>query len=516
MTRVDVLVVGGGVGGCAAAMALAAAGRSVILTEETAWVGGQFTSQAVPADEHPWIEEFGCTARYREFRRRIRAIYSQRPLRPEHAANPTLNPGGGWVSRLCCEPRVALEALEGMLQPEVDAGLVDLRLRTVATTAELAVDRVTWVELTNLETGETERVSAAFVLDATETGEIMPLIGGEYVVGAESKQETGEPHAVDGPARPDAVQALTWVALLGYDEGGDHTIKKPRDYEFWRAYRPPFWPGPLIADVFPNVRTCEPTHFPLFGADPADEWCLFRYRQIINPDIYVPGQEPEPATCMNWPQNDYMEPVPWDRGPERDAALQRAKDLTLSMLYWLQTEAGYPGLRLRPDLTGSEDGFALAPYIREARRIRALTTVREQDVSAACHPGAARAPAVSDSVGIGAYRIDLHPRTGGLPTVDISALPFQIPLGSLIPVRIKNVLAAGKALGVTHVANGCFRLHPVEWNIGESAGVLADCCLALGIEPSKLLGDRRGIRYLQASLAGKGIELDWPEGVGPL
>ncbi|MFM2475429.1 FAD-dependent oxidoreductase, partial [Burkholderia cenocepacia] len=45
--RTDVLVVGGGLGGVAAALAAARAGRSVVLTEEYAWLGGQLTSQAV-------------------------------------------------------------------------------------------------------------------------------------------------------------------------------------------------------------------------------------------------------------------------------------------------------------------------------------------------------------------------------------------------------------------------------------------------------------------------------------
>jgi NADPH-dependent 2,4-dienoyl-CoA reductase/sulfur reductase-like enzyme len=48
----DVAVIGGGVGGCAAALAAARNGMRVILTEETDWVGGQLTSQAVPPDEH--------------------------------------------------------------------------------------------------------------------------------------------------------------------------------------------------------------------------------------------------------------------------------------------------------------------------------------------------------------------------------------------------------------------------------------------------------------------------------
>ncbi|MFM8420351.1 MAG: FAD-dependent oxidoreductase, partial [Verrucomicrobiota bacterium] len=64
----DLAIVGGGVGGCAAALAACCAGLRVALTEETDWIGGQLTAQAVPPDEHPWIESHGCTASYRRFR----------------------------------------------------------------------------------------------------------------------------------------------------------------------------------------------------------------------------------------------------------------------------------------------------------------------------------------------------------------------------------------------------------------------------------------------------------------
>ena len=51
-------------------------------------------------------------------------------------------------------------------------------------------------------------------------------------------------------------------------------------------------------------------------------------------------------------------------------------------------------------------------------------------------------------------------------------IPFEIPLGALLPERVENLLPACKNIGTTHITNGCYRLHPVEWNIGEAAGAL--------------------------------------------
>ena len=157
--------------------------------------------------------------------------------------------------------------------------------------------------------------------------------------------------------------------------------------------------------------------------------------------------------------------------------------------------------------------LAAAAYIRESRRIAAEFTVLETHIGVEARPGADRAEPFSDTVGVGSYRIDLHPSTAGRGYLDIATYPFQIPLGALLPQRLDNVLAAGKCLGVTHITNGCYRLHPVEWNVGEAAGALAAFCLDHRAPPRAVRSDPTRLADFQAQLTCQGVQLHWPPGI---
>ncbi len=539
----DILIVGGSVGGCAAAMTAASLGLRVVLTEETDWVGGQLTSQAVPPDEHPWIEWCGCTRRYRSYRNHVRQHYrSYYPLTAEAKQTEHLNPGGSWVSNIAAEPRVALSVIESMLLPQRAAGRLDVRLRCKPIACDIDGDRIRSVTMRSTDDGSPTTITARYVIDATELGELLPLSGTEYVSGAESKADTGEPSAFD-EADPDAVQALTWCFPLAFDPtpGADHTIDKPHEYDFWRNYVPemtPAWTGPLLSwqatDPF-TLGQRKLVFMPEEAAGREGYEALFSYRQIINRDHYVPGHEVHEATIVNWPQNDYWLANIIDKPADEVAHhLARSKQLSLSLVHWIQTEApradggtGYPGAYLRPDLTGTPDGLAMAPYIREARRILAEFTVTENHVGVAArggNPGIPAKPAThqpeglaseyfEDSVGVGRYRIDLHPDTANHNYVDTDCMPFQIPLGALIPRRMENLLPACKNIGTTHITNGCYRLHPVEWNIGESAGALAAYCLRHDVSPRGVRNEPDRLRDFQNLLLDQGVELDWPADV---
>jgi hypothetical protein len=172
-------------------------------------------------------------------------------------------------------------------------------------------------------------------------------------------------------------------------------------------------------------------------------------------------------------------------------------------------------MRLCPEVLGTQDGLAAAAYVRESRRIAAEFTVLETHVGVEARPGADRAKAFPDTVGVGCYRIDLHPSTAGRGYLDIATYPFQIPLGALLPQRLENLLAAGKCLGVTHVTNGCYRLHPVEWNVGEAAGALAAYSVSHHVRPRAVRGNPALLADFQRTLISMGVQLHWPAEIQP-
>jgi hypothetical protein len=515
----DVLVAGGGVGGVAAALAAAERGCHVVLSEATDWLGGQLTSQAVPPDEHPWIEDFGCTARYRRLREAVRAYYrASYPLTPAARAVRHLNPGAAFVSALAHEPRVSLAVIEALLAPHRAAGRIDVLLEHRPVGAAVDRDRVEAVTLRHGRTGALVTVAAAWFVDATETGELLPLCGAEYVTGAESHHATGEPHAPE-QAQPLNMQPVSVCFALDHFAGEDHRIDQPPDYERFAPQLSLLAPdpktnAPILRTLRPNPDDDPTRTAPDHRNDDLDKE-LWRFRRILARRNFRPGAFPSDITLVNWPQIDYTG-GPVYEAPDAGAHLIAARRLSLSFLYWLQTEAGFPGLRLRGDVTGdTPDGLAKAPYVRESRRIVAEYTVVEQDIASDLR-GERGAVAYRDSVGIGSYRIDLHPSTGGDPYIDIGSCPFQIPLRALLPVRLDNLLPGAKDIGTTHITNGAYRLHPVEWNIGEVAGQLAGFCAAHRLPPRAVAAGCEHLAAFQRELGAVGVELAWPFGREPL
>ena len=247
---------------------------------------------------------------------------------------------------------------------------------------------------------------------------------------------------------------------------------------------------------------------------------LWTFRRIAARKNFVDGAYVSDITLVNWPMIDYFEGPVIDV-PDAADHLQRARDLSRCFFYWMQTEAprpdggtGFPGLRT-----------ARRRHRRRRRARHGALHPREPAHPGPPTPSSSRTSALAvrgdrgavsypDSVGIGMYRIDLHPSTGGDNYIDVGASPFEIPLGALLPQRLTNLIAAGKNIGTTHITNGCYRLHPVEWNVGEVAGALAAFCLDRGIRSAQVHERTDDLAAFQQRLVAAGVELHWPQVTG--
>jgi hypothetical protein len=505
----DLAVAGAGAGGVIAAIRAAERGVSVCLTEETDTIGGQFHS--VPAlDEHKWIEITGATRSYLEFRERIRNHYRQKyKLTAAYKDLANLNPGACYVSSLCYEPSVAVDLLTRMVR---DQKLIRLLKRTKVFDADVQNQEVRSLLAYDFARNQVMRLRTRFVLDATEMGDLLPILKIPYAVGSEPKSNTGEPHAAPQP-NPACVQSFTYTFAAEHREGEDNRIAKPEGYERIRDSQP-FG----LTFNYPIEFGWRGSYtYKVFGDDPAipnnmSPRPFFPWRRMLATKV-LDGVKRDVA-LMNWPRQDYHDESVLDRTPEDTARiLQAAKRVAYSFLYWMQTDIprddasgkGYPGFALRKDIMGSEDGLSKYPYIRESRRILPLKSssdarVREQDLNIDSETEN-RARFLNDAIGTGFYMVDIHPCGANERGRMMMPKPFQVPYSALRPQEVRNFLPAAKNLGVTHLTNGAFRLHPIEWNVGEAAAVAASLALKFGKLPEASM--------LQRELLNLGVPLVW-------
>ena len=359
----EIAIIGASLGGIAAALAALEAGRTVILSESTAWIGGQVTSQAVSAlDEHIFIESIPGTRRYAAFRQAIRHHYQRQYNAP--AAMPDgepLNPGNGWVSRLCFEPRVGLRVLQDLLAPHLASGRLRLLTRhtPVACLGDPSHIRSVILRAAN---GHRVEIRAAYFLDATELGDLLPLAGLPYVSGAEAREDTGEIHASpDGP-HPDRVQSFTTCFLVEFCPGQNHTIRQPNGYSQFRDTQP---------FTLTTLNSDGSTHFfPFFTPTAEHPLPFWTYRRVFDHFLLDPHGHRGDIALINWDSNDYRGGSLIDVTPsQRARAINQSHRLSLSFLFYLQTEVpredglglGYPELRLLSEAVGTRSGSGPIP-----------------------------------------------------------------------------------------------------------------------------------------------------------
>ncbi|CAN5342238.1 FAD-dependent oxidoreductase [soil metagenome] len=513
--KCDILIVGGGTGGVAAALAATKSQNGsikVCMTEETDWIGGQMTAQGVSAlDENYLVETSGACKSYQEIRRDIRDFYrSSRKLSTIGASKKYLDPGNCWVSRLAFEPKVCLDVLKKRLEPAQSNGKLTTYLRYKPVYATCKSDRndrktIQAIGMTNLDTSEIIEFEADVFIDATELGDLLPLCELEYGSGSDSATFTTEPHA---PTKGDVenVQDFVFPFVIEYRPGEHHVIDKPKFYDEFNSKGKFSLQGwKMFQSAFRKNDDGTETELLPF----------WTYRRLIDKDFFDDPNYPADLSMINWDSNDLRgENIIDKTALVQSERLARAKFLSLGFLYWLQTEAdrdeggkGYPELMLRKDVLATDDGLSKFPYIRESRRIQPIQQIIEQDIVASSND-LPRATAFNDTVGIGLYPVDIH-GDQEVPGTAQQTSPFQISLSSLIPNDATNLLPACKNLGVTHITNGAYRLHPIEWAIGEVQGALAAHMCKDKREAKDYIKDFKRLRKLQIELVEHGAPIYW-------
>lgn len=517
----DVLVIGGGTGGVAAAYAAGLKGMSVILVEPTQALGGQFTSQLVSVpDENRFIEQDNgpSTRFYRLLRKQVRDYYA---TQPGIIAGREKNVGLCWVSRV--------SALPSVWETMVDARMEELqrlrRLRGVyrrhqlRDIAFLANGRFNYADVVDLDTGEVVRIGAHYLLDATEDGSALHMAGLPTSIGQEAREEYGEAHAPE-ERRPDWVQSFTYCFAVRWQrEGPHHLVEKPVEYDYFKSL------GEYTLDYVYSERGT--VRYKVLEKAPESGGPFWTYRRLVASSSFAePPDSPEgDIALINWRGNDFHEETYLGKPIEEQArVLERGRAFALGFLYWLQNECprddgsgnGYPEMQMvgSGEMAGLDpDGFALHPYVRESRRLQAQFTLNENHLTAPKdNPEAKWGEEFPDSVGCALYAIDIHP-TKGEPPLLVPALPYHLPLGSFLARSgPTNVLPAAKNFGASRLALASARMHPTEWLVGEVAGSLAAFCIRRNIDnPAEVRDSPELLQEFRGELRGQGVTLAWSE-----
>jgi hypothetical protein len=522
----SVLVIGGSTAAYSATLALLKLKLDVVLVQPQAVVGGQFTAQALPASDDGDLlkqgagalsldgEAFAISRWQRAFRQRQRAL---QPVQGRWDANP----GGGWVSNFATTPVVAATALNEALVPYLAEN--QLRLVPYAEPIEILQSeppglrrQVSGAVFRDRQTGATFTITAQVVIEATDLGDVLEVGAIESRVGQESHHDTGEAILPADP-RPQCQQSITFdVVVERTPPGQGVAVSAPASYGQTPWHDPHEFTGRFwTRDKQGGWRKWD--FFSAFG--------IFRYRRLLRQDRHDKTVTQGDVTVLNWGTskepdrpfccgNDYRAGylVGVSR-EERQRHIRQARERAQGYLHFLQTH-GVPDLKPRGDLTWTEDGIALEPYVREARRGIALTTIRHEDVAESFFPNQVRARSFDDTVGIGQYHyLDLHgnDQLGHITPKgkDVIALPFSLPLKALVPVATDGLVLSAKSIGTTHITNAAYRMHPIEWAIGEASGFLAAFMVWTGQSAHDLVTSEAQVRKIQGFMARNGIPIFW-------
>jgi hypothetical protein len=569
----QVVVIGGSLGGVAAAAHAMQSGAVTCLIELTPWLGGQISSQGVSAiDESLTMRaNQNFSQSWIAFKRRIEEQPVHLPswvklpdLSPDLPSVATIN--RCWVGRLCFPPSAGAIAAQQLLQTSA-AQAEGSRWGTAIAFKGAAFD-ATGQEITaiyavhrvprsadDLPQGKLSSELASWyawsadakfskiplrlqapagqrlmVIDATDTGELVGWADIPHRLGSESRATTGEPHASQR-GNPDCTQAFTYpfVIALHDDQGASLSALAQVEPEYsWAEHQQDFaiqgiptFTGRSFFNyrrIVSTIRNDPFTATPVLGDMTAVNWNRGNDWNWMNPPLILSSAQLDASgQRQNW------------LGGISAIALKHAEDHALLFAQWIlktQTRAAFPLTYLAGADTpmGTVSGLSMAPYIREGRRILGRAAygqrefmIREADLRRDL-PGGRDFSATQ--IALTHYDIDIHGcryrnweptgEASSAPVNEFKVRPVQIPLESLIPQGVDNLLIGGKSLAVTHIVNAVTRTHYSEWSVGAAAGSIAAWLVQqpFPITPVDIVSQRL-MPGLQQLLLDRGLRLNW-------
>lgn len=446
----DVLVIGGGTGGTAAALQSARLGAKTVLVESGDILGGMLTAAGVSCTDGNEYLDGGI---WNEFRQ----------LLYKHYNNTRLNTG--WVSNTCFEPHVgdsifkAMASREKNLRVYYGYNLYTVTGKNQRLTGAVFIDNLHYTKI---------NIQAKIVIDATETGDVMAMAHVPYDLGMDDPAVSGETEARE---KNNIIQDLTWAAVLKeYDEKSDHTIPRPEGYN-------------------PSLYFCSCLNAPCDKVSwDGDVTKMLRYGRLP----LTPGQQFR-KYMINWPAhgNDIYLNVVESDSADRNAAYKKAKLHTLGFIYFIQTALKMKNFGLAEDELNN--GLAWIPYNREGRRLRGAVRMNLDHIK-----DPYRDDLYKTGISCGDYPVDHHHAQypGKVPDIKFPPIPaYNIPMGVLIPEKMDGLLVCEKGISVTNLVNGTTRLQPVVLATGQATGALAALSVKYKKDPRNL-----PVRILQQSL----------------
>lgn len=426
--QTEVLILGGGTAGTAAALSSARMGVSTLLINEHPWLGGMLTSAGVSAVDGNTKLLSGI---WGEFRDSLITRYGS----PEALKT-------GWVSNHLFEPAVGAAIFLNMAKNEPK-----LNLWMETSWESVRKHPGGWL-VSGYRNEAPFEVLAKELIDATELGDVAKALNVPYEIGMDSRDRFNE--TIAPIEENDIIQDLTYVLIL---EEFDHPVplEKPPGYDARLFY---------CATESEKCKDAQKMNRILW---PKDKMITY-------------GALPNKKFMINWPINGndfYANGIEYTSS-ERKRLYEKAKLKSKQFLYYLQTDLGFTHLGISKEFP-TQDGFPFIPYHRESRRIHGITTLTINHVS---NPYSQKNPLYRTGIAVGDYPIDhhhaAHPEADQLPELHFYPVPsYNIPLGCLIPKSTDHFLVTEKSISVSNIVNGTTRLQPVVLQLGQAAGVLA-------------------------------------------